>query len=460
MKDSINFITLTALAESIRETLERHLPGEEWVVAEVSEVKVNQLGHCYLELIEKPAGGRMPSAVARGVIWNRSYKMISGYFRFQTGRDIAAGMKILVKCSVNYHPVYGLSLVITDIDPAYTLGEAERLRRETIERLRQEGVFDMNRELELPPVVQRIAVVSSANAAGYQDFMKEIESSPYRFEAVLFRAVMQGAEAESSVIAALEAIALSDEDFDAVAIIRGGGSQSDLACFDGYLISSNIAQFPLPVLTGIGHDKDISVADMVANMSMKTPTAVAASLVEMASEFAGMLQAFGNEVAALAGDILSSERQQIENCALMLGQCTLETIHGQRIYITETASRLNISVRDVINGQSNRLGNLRTDLSQASRQTVGNGMSALNVFAEKLSAAAAGVVAGQRALLDLRAARIEGADPRRILKRGYAIVRREGKALKKASEAAVGEMLAVELHGGRLTAEVKSKTRK
>ena len=460
MENNINFLTLSELSESIGAVLRDHFDSDSWVVAEVSEIKVNQSGHCYLELIQKAAGERMPLAVARGIIWNRSYKMISGYFRFQTGGDIAQGMKILVKCSVNYHPVYGLSLVISDIDPAYTLGEAERLRRETIAQLQQEGVFDMNRELELPVVVQRLAVISSANAAGYQDFMKELERSPYMFHTTLFRAVMQGAEAETSIVAALEAIAGCEEMFDAVVIIRGGGSQADLSCFDCYNIGANIAQFPLPVLTGIGHDKDVSVADMVANMSMKTPTAVAATLVEMAAEFAGLLQSLEGEVIGLAEDILTAQQRLIGNQALRLGQITLETIHSQQIYIAGVESRLVSESREVISGYKNRLENLAVWFSQSPVGTIQNNFGVLNLLKVRLGMAASDFIGGERQRLELALASVEGADPKKILRMGYAIVRSGDKVLTDYSKAGVGETVSIELHKGRLTAEIKSKSKK
>ena len=318
----------------------------------------------------------------------------------------------------------------------------------------------MNRELELPPVVQYIAVISSANAAGYQDFMQELQRSPYHFHTVLFSAVMQGTAAEASAVAALEAIAESGEEFDAVVIIRGGGSQSDLACFDGYHISSNIAQFPLPVITGIGHDKDMSVADLVANLSMKTPTAVAGTLVERAAAMDGLLEVLREEIAALAQEILAGHRQALENEALRLGQLTMEAIHAQQLYLAGAGSRLVSGSREALNSHRSRLENLGVWLSQTPAAAIRENLAALRSLKMQLASSAGTFVDNRRQSLDLALAKVSGSDPRQILRKGYAIVRGGKGALKDARSAKVGESVTIELHRGSLTAEVKSKNTK
>ena len=256
-------ITLRELQRLVRQTLEERFALPVWVSAEISEIKINRSGHCYLELVEKGGDNGVPTAQARAVIWRSHYPRIAGYFEAETGQRLEAGIQILARVLVTYHEIYGFSLQITDMDPSYTLGDMERQRQRTIAQLQRDGVWDMNRETPLPAVVQR--VVSSANAAGYQDFCKELDKSPYRFALTLFDAFMQGAAAEESIVEALCAVAARQEEFDAVALIRGGGSRSDLNCFNAYRLCSHIAQFPLPVATGIGHDKDTSVADMVAH---------------------------------------------------------------------------------------------------------------------------------------------------------------------------------------------------
>lgn len=284
-------ITLRELQLRVKEVLEGAFALPVWVSAEIAEIKLNRSGHCYLELVEKGGDNGVPTAQARAVIWRSHYPRIAGYFEAETGQRLDAGIRILAKVLVSYHEIYGFSLQITDIDPAYTLGDMERQRQQTIAQLQQEGVWEMNRQVPMPAVVQRVAVVSSAGAAGYQDFLKELARSPYRFALTLFEAYMQGAAAEESIVRALCAIAARQEEFDAVVIIRGGGSRSDLNCFNAYRLCAHVAQFPLPVVTGIGHDKDTSVADMVAHTALKTPTAVAGWLVERMETLEGWLDA-------------------------------------------------------------------------------------------------------------------------------------------------------------------------
>ena len=297
-------------------------------------------------------------------------------FEAESGRTLAAGMKILSKIAVSYHPLYGLSLQIIDLDPTYTLGDIEQRKRETIERLQREGVWDMNRTLPLPRVVQRIAIVSSATAAGYRDFMREIEGRIYRIDTTLFEAVMQGEMAEQSIIEALSTIAEQCDDFDAVAIIRGGGSTGDLDCYNGYELASFVAQFPLPILSGIGHDKDVSITDMVAAVPLKTPTAVAAWICDRAADFDGELERyaialrdicrqatlsatlrlehFSTEVRHLVERTLQSERQRLDGIANLVANFAPERIFRLGYAIArkegESLQSVNsVSVGDTIN---------------------------------------------------------------------------------------------------------------
>ena len=302
-------LTLLDLQRMVRATLESRFEEPMWLRAEISELKVNRSGHCYLSLVEKGASNAAPRAEARAVIWRTAYNSIASKFESATGQTLTAGIAVLVRVLVTYHEVYGFSLQIIDLDADYTLGEVERRRRETIERLQKDGVWDMNREVELAEPTLRIAIISSATAAGFQDFRQEIARSPYRFKLTLFESLMQGDAAERSIIDALCAIAEREQEFDAVVIIRGGGSTSDLALFDSYDIATYVAQFPLPVFTGIGHDKDISVVDMVAHTSCKTPTAVATTLIELADE----------------------QMYNIEECAMRLRDSVIARINSERL---------------------------------------------------------------------------------------------------------------------------------
>lgn len=276
-------IGLLELQEEIGKALESALQRSYWIRAEISEIKQQSTGHCYLELVEKKQGEDSISARAQAIIWSSIFRMLRPYFTTTTGEELSRGMMILVKAQVQYTPLYGLSLIISDIDPSYTVGEQELKRQKTIHRLREEGMFDMNSTLELACLPGRIAVVSSEGAAGYRDFMMHLHNNDYgfRFTTELFSSSVQGIAASSEIISALERVALRAEEFDLVAIVRGGGSVQDLSCFDDYELAANIAQFPLPVVTGIGHDHDVHVADMVAFAGLKTPTAVADFIIEI-----------------------------------------------------------------------------------------------------------------------------------------------------------------------------------
>jgi exodeoxyribonuclease VII large subunit len=320
-------ISLGELLAGVARALDQAFPLPVWVAAEIADLRVAGTGHCYLELVEKSGGNArggfghagnssaVPKAQARAVVWRGTWASLSAYFRGVTGSPLGVGMKVLVKVTVSYHELYGFSLVVSDIDPSYTLGEAQRQRLETIARLQSEGVFDMNRSLDMPSVVQRVAVISSSAAAGWRDFAQELGRYPWRFEVTLFEAVMQGAATEESMVAALEEIASRADDFDVVVIIRGGGSTTDLAAFDGYRLCCHIAQFPLPVVTGIGHDKDRSVADMVAALELKTPTAVAVWLGEGLGEVAALLDDLSGRLAEAASGVLERERGRLERAA-------------------------------------------------------------------------------------------------------------------------------------------------
>lgn len=274
--------SLSELCAQIEVVLMDGLPDTYWVRCEIASLS-EKGGHLYLDLVEKGQRGLFV-ARQRATCWNGRQQMLRAYFAQETGSSLQAGMQVLLEVSVRFHSVYGLSLDVQGIDPQYTLGDMARQRQAAISRLQAEGVFDMQRMLSLPTLTRRLAVVSAAEAAGYSDFVHQLEESPYSFVATLFPAVMQGDRAAASIRAALDSIGATEEEFDAVVIIRGGGATTDLTCFDDYVLAALCAQFPLPILTGIGHTRDVSVLDMVAFQALKTPTAVAAFLVERMDE--------------------------------------------------------------------------------------------------------------------------------------------------------------------------------
>ncbi len=304
--------SLFQLNALIRESIEQALPDEYWVEAELSEVCESR-GHCYMELIEKSDDSNTPIAKAAAKCWRSQWLMLRPYFERATGQTLHAGMRVLLKVYPQFHENYGFSWIVVDIDPKYTLGDMARKRMEIIQTLKDEGVFDLNKQLILSPFAQRIAVVTSATAAGYGDFCNQLTSNEYGFvfSTQLFPSVMQGEGVEQSVISALDAINASMEDFDVVVIIRGGGATSDMSGFDTFLLAENVANFPLPVITGIGHERDECVLDMISHTRVKTPTAAAAFLIENLAQTQGRISRCGQMLTLLARRRLETERLRL-----------------------------------------------------------------------------------------------------------------------------------------------------
>ena len=309
-------LSLVELNMLVRRSVRACLPDEYWVQAELSDVRSNYSGHCYLEFVQKDSKSNALVAKARGIIWNNVYSRLKPFFERETGQLFVSGIKVLVKVTVDFHELYGYSLTVVDIDPTYTLGDMARRRKEIISRLESEGILTLNKELELPVLAQRIAVISSATAAGYGDFCNQLEHNPYGFVFYphLFQAVMQGDKVELSIIAALEKIYQTQEKWDVVVIIRGGGATSDLSGFDTYNLAAHCAQFPLPVLTGIGHERDDTVLDVVSHTRVKTPTAAAEFLINHLRGTAEALDGYASFINQTIPDILQREKERLERC--------------------------------------------------------------------------------------------------------------------------------------------------
>ena len=386
-------ITLAQLQGIISIALADALPLPVWVCAEVADIKINASGHCYIELIEKNEKTGATEAQARATIWRSQVMSTVGRFEQESGQRLTKGMKILFKATVSHHAVYGMSLQIQQIDALHTIGDMERRRQMTIEQLQKDGVWDMNREQPMPLVVQRVAVISSATAAGYRDFMMELARSNYALHTELFEAIMQGERSDESIVAALYAIAARAEEFDAVAIIRGGGSTGDLECFNSYHLAFAVTQMPLPVLTGIGHDKDTSVTDMVAHTMLKTPTAVAQWIDQRATDFDGAL----------------------EYCAISLRDICRQTTHAATLRLEQMATDIRHLVERTLQGEAQKLDGLANLVAN---------------FA-----------------------------PERIFRLGYAIARKEGKALASVEGIEVGDTIDISLADGTLNARVIEKKR-
>ncbi len=292
-------ISLLELLGRVKESIENRMGGSVWVKAQISEIKSNSTGHCYLELADAGEGNQNIEARAQAIIWSSVFKMLKPYFETTTGYQLSRGMNVLVKVQVQFSTLYGLSLIISDIDPSFTVGELEIERQKTIERLRREGMFEMNRTLQLPRLPHRFAIVSSESAAGYLDFIKHLHENEYgyRFYTKLFPAPVQGENAPAGIIGAIDKVASEIDSFDALLILRGGGGVHDLRCFDDYDLAVNIAQFPIPVLTGIGHEQDFHIADMVAHTSVKTPTALASFITGIFIQEDSMIASFASRLS-------------------------------------------------------------------------------------------------------------------------------------------------------------------
>ena len=342
-------LTLTELCNLIGEVLDESLAPSYWVKAEISSLS-EKGGHLYLELVE--SSGSTPkqpfgvSAKMRAMCWAGNKELLLAYFKSETGQTLQAGMSVLVEAEVQYHPVYGLSLSIIGIDPSYTLGDIARQRQQTITQLQKDGLLEAQQLLSLPTLTRRIAVISSANAAGYEDFKHQLDNSGYRFETQLFAAVMQGENAAKSIIAALEGI----EGFDAVVIIRGGGATTDLSCFDDYALCAVCAQFELPILTGIGHTRDVAVLDLVAHQALKTPTAVAEWLIHRMDEQANRIAELFTRLQRTAERQILIRRHRVEMLEQRLAACNPERIYQRGYSLLTKNGKIVRSVHELKKG--------------------------------------------------------------------------------------------------------------
>ena len=405
-------ITLLELNGRVKSTLQFEMPDAYWVQAEISSISPSGQGHCYLELVQKDATGRNFLAKAKANIWRGTWLKLKPYFEAQTGETLKVGMKVLLQVTVTFHEVYGYSLVVQDIDPTYTMGDMARRRKEILEQLEKDGVIGLNRELEIPALPNRIAVISSATAAGWGDFRDQLANNIYGFQfyVKLFPALMQGDDVERSVISALNAVAMRRDDFDVVIIIRGGGAVSELSCFDSYNLAFNIANFPLPVITGIGHERDDTVADVVAHTKVKTPTAAAEFIINKVFDTASDLENLTRRMSDAISERMNAEKVRIERLSQKLPSlfAVLKTRQEQ---ILET-----IWIRSV-NGVRNML----------TTQT-----HKLEIVDKTLAAA----------------------DPAVILKRGYSLTRAGGRVVKCASDLKKGDRLTTVFSDGSVESEI------
>lgn len=427
--------SLFELNAAVRETLELTFPDAVWVTGEIAEARSNPKGHCYLELVEKRDNAIIAQIKAN--IWSYTYRSIAPRFEKATGERLRAGMQVLLSVNVTFHEVYGLSLNIRDIDPTYSLGEMARRKRETIERLKKEGLTDLNKSLPLPLVPQRIAVISSATAAGYGDFIKHLTNNPngYRIYQELFQSTLQGQEAEASILASLAGIRKKIDRFDAAVIIRGGGSQLDLSCFDSYSLAAEVARFPIPVITGIGHERDDTVTDIVAHTKMKTPTAVAEFLLSGMRDFEQKVLVAQRRLTELAKALLRDEGHRLKILAQHISYLLAKRFHDEHKRLDAATHGLKQGTDTVINGNRNRLTLDRTRLGSGIRGSL---------------------QAEQSRLKHLEQA-VRLLDPLNVLKRGYSITYHGNRAVKDAGDIAKGDVIITRLYNGSITSTVEEE---
>ena len=418
----------------VKELISESFVDTYWITAEISEMRVAQNGHCYMELIEKGQRNAVPVAKARAIIWGSVFPMIRLTFEDATGQTLCAGLKVQLEVKVTFSEAYGYSLIVQDIDPAYTMGSLAQLRKEILRQLELDGVIDMNKQLPLPRPLQRIAVISSPTAAGYGDFCNQLDHNPqgYAFVHKLFAATMQGENTAASIIEALAQVADEAESWDVVVIIRGGGAAVDLACFEDYDLASVCAQFPLPIFTGIGHERDTTVLDFVAHTHLKTPTAVAAFLIDAMDAEARWIAEAESDILNYAADALQTAREKIQNMAERINHYARFACHDRESQLLLVYERICQNSLNLV-----RIKNLQLP---AAEQFVD--MAQRHIRSEQ-----------QR--LESMERTISLYSPDKLLKLGYSITRVNGKVVSSPRSVTSGDVLVTTFADGTVESIVK-----
>ena len=434
-----NAITLREFNNRIKRLLNNPAVCNCWICADLSDVNVRG-GHCYLELLEKDERTGATVAKMRGIIWANRFAYLRQKFLQVTGQDLRSGMKVMLEVSVNYHEQYGISLIITDIDPSYTLGDMERLRREILARLKADGIIDMNKQLDFPAVPQRIAIVSAAGAAGYGDFMNQLHNNAYglQFYTCLFPAVMQGKETVASVTAALDRINRHIDLFDCVVIIRGGGSTSDLNSFDDYNLAANVAQFPLPVVVGIGHERDVTILDYVACRRVKTPTAAAELLIGCGVEALAHIDELREAIVSTAREYITEARRQVQ-------------------YLSGT---IPLIAGNIVERNRTRLQHIMQIVPLTAQSRIAQGNERLLFFLKQMQQASAQTIMREKMCLTAIYEKVQILSPQNTLRRGYSLTTVNGHAVTDASQLAAGDTITTHLANGTVTSTINKLSQK
>ena len=431
---SPNTITLQEFNNRIKRLLADPSVMNCWVVAETTDVRINQ--HCYLQLLEKNPKTGATVAKIKAIIWGSQFRFLNARFKQVTGRDIGNDMKIMVCLSVNYSPQYGLTVVINDINPEFTLGDMERQRQEILNRLTQEGIIGQNKTVPVPPVLQRIAIVSAAGAAGYGDFMKQLTDNKYGvcFYPCLFQATMQGVKTVPTVLAALDKVEQNQHLFDCVVIIRGGGGTEELNSFDNYDLARRVATFPLPVIVGIGHERDITVLDYVAGIRVKTPTAAAEHIILQAANALAHIGDLSNQVVSIARDYIARAKEQLSYYAGNLPIMAQRIIDTNTLRLQNFIQNIPLHVQRRIEGENAQLARQKDAIKNAVAQFKMKETMRLEALGDK----------------------IELLSPRKVMARGYTLTTCEGKIMTDAAQLEAGKLVTIHFRDGKVVAGTQS----
>ena len=431
---SPNTITLQEFNNRIKRLLADPSVMNCWVVAETTDVRINQ--HCYLQLLEKNPKTGATVAKIKAIIWGSQFRFLNARFKQVTGRDIGNDMKIMVCLSVNYSPQYGLTVVINDINPEFTLGDMERQRQEILNRLTQEGIIGQNKTVPVPPVLQRIAIVSAAGAAGYGDFMKQLTDNKYGvcFYPCLFQATMQGVKTVPTVLAALDKVEQNQHLFDCVVIIRGGGGTEELNSFDNYDLARRVATFPLPVIVGIGHERDITVLDYVAGIRVKTPTAAAEHIILQAANALAHIGDLSNQVVSIARDYIARAKEQLSYYAGNLPIMAQRIIDTNTLRLQNFIQNIPLHVQRCIEGENAQLARQKDAIKNAVAQVKMKETMRLEALGDK----------------------IELLSPRKVMARGYTLTTCEGKIMTDAAQLEAGKLVTIHFRDGKVVAGTQS----
>lgn len=431
---SPNTITLQEFNNRIKRLLADPSVMNCWVVAETTDVRINQ--HCYLQLLEKNPKTGATVAKIKAIIWGNQFRFLNARFKQVTGRDIGNDMKIMVCLSVNYSPQYGLTVVINDINPEFTLGDMEHQRQEILNRLTQEGIIGQNKTVPVPPVLQRIAIVSAAGAAGYGDFMKQLTDNKYGvcFYPCLFQATMQGVKTVPTVLAALDKVEQNQHLFDCVVIIRGGGGTEELNSFDNYDLARRVATFPLPVIVGIGHERDITVLDYVAGIRVKTPTAAAEHIILQAANALAHIGDLSNQVVSIARDYIARAKEQLSYYAGNLPIMAQRIIDTNTLRLQNFIQNIPLHVQRRIEGENAQLARQKDAIKNAVAQVKMKETMRLEALGDK----------------------IELLSPRKVMARGYTLTTCEGKIMTDAAQLEAGKLVTIHFRDGKVVAGTQS----